>query len=1142
MDPVSALGIASASAQFITFASQLISTTAALYDSASDASAYISDLNRVYSQLQKLYQNLNQASHKAARDQTTEDQRTTNNRIYHQTPTFDPFLQGEQFNVLDLGNQAGLRTGNVFQELQSVYIILRDVLGNCEHDASCILTIISKLKLVETAGSLGKSFKAALKMAWKKDEISRVEERLKRSQGVLTTIMSRISKYANTLPPLYLVLMPTRCSICHIQHSQGLAALRRESQLLGAKHSEQLSNMQNILQNIEKDRISTQSASAVSADLNSLEQMMRQFSLSESRVRIELDIIRSLNFKTRQSRHDAIPDAHRETFRWVFTSSNNRKSGKGGKEQSDTRLFNWLEHGDGVFWVSGKPGSGKSTFMKFVADHPKTVEALSKWSYPHRPVVSSCYFWNSGTSMQKSLVGLLQTLLHDIFRSCPQMIQNACPSRWSGETPRGEKWTQNELRATLGRISEQPDAPFRFCFFIDGLDEFDGDHLDFCDYLETIVHQNIKLCLSSRPWNVFKDAFDGNQASRIFIHELTWDDIQLYAQDRLHSHRRWSCLASQTKQANSLAETIATSAHGVFLWVFLVTKLLREGLTNDDSCNDLKRRLHSFPTELGAFFKQMLESVSSFYHEKMAGALKLALHAAQPLDSMIYSYLDDELENEKYWQHLPLIDQDSDCETIRRKQTVRRLDARCRGLLEEQHGEIVFLHRTVADFLRTREMSDFLDSRIRKGFNPGTSILKAYTAWLKTASPCSGSFMLYSFKIYEEEANARDGSSLRPHGDPCLSILWREVRIALGQASYLEFDPEVSKATLDSLLGEIDYTLNALADILHPRYGEYYPTAYRDMSRLCQTLVLELPMMGYLSRKLRVEPRFLGRSSISVVLGSEATWPVACCHKLRLVLEAGSNPNESIMGAMHSTTVWGEFLSGILPKILPGGSPRLWNTSSSPRWLGKASPKFQGALEQGLIQTFLDHGADPHVKVRLDSDNVVSLFTLFVAVACDIEWNKQVEEMYFKSLKFLIEKGAVFDNNDSAYATCRPYGLEETLIESTIEAMDGYHEILLGRLEDKLDHVNEPSQDLFIAKVIQKISPCAREACWPLQNYQHLIERTLHFQGLSSSGGNRVLNTAAKRDWEPPEFGNVDRETKPRTFLEDRTSVTGLFG
>lgn len=32
----------------------------------------------------------------------------------------------------------------------------------------------------------------------------------------------------------------------------------------------------------------------------------------------------------------------------------------------------WLEEGDGLYWIAGKAGSGKSTLMKYIASHPST--------------------------------------------------------------------------------------------------------------------------------------------------------------------------------------------------------------------------------------------------------------------------------------------------------------------------------------------------------------------------------------------------------------------------------------------------------------------------------------------------------------------------------------------------------------------------------------------------------------------------------------------------------------------------------------------------------------------------------------------------------------------------------------------------
>jgi len=82
--------------------------------------------------------------------------------------------------------------------------------------------------------------------------------------------------------------------------------------------------------------------------------------------------------------------------------------------------------------------------------------------------------------------------------------------------------------------------------------------------------------------------------------------------------------------------------------VFLITRLLRDGLTNFDPLPDLQRRLERIPTDLGKFFKVMLESVEPFYHKKMAGTLQLALTAKKPLSVMIYSFYDLEYKDNCY--------------------------------------------------------------------------------------------------------------------------------------------------------------------------------------------------------------------------------------------------------------------------------------------------------------------------------------------------------------------------------------------------------------------------------------------------------------------------------------------------------------
>ncbi|KAK0644033.1 hypothetical protein B0T16DRAFT_293275, partial [Cercophora newfieldiana] len=399
-------------------------------------------------------------------------------------------------------------------------------------------------------------------------------------------------------------------------------------------------------------------------------------------------------------------------------------------------LLDWLTSGRKMFWVSGKPGSGKSTFMKFLADNPKTRAALDRWASPNRLVLASHYFWSAGTTMQKSRQGLLQTLLYDIFRQLPDLIETACVERWP-QTPEQlshELWSLPELQRVLQRIADQ-NMEVKFCFFIDGLDEFEGDHVDFCrSLLDLTKSPHIKLCVSSRAWNVFEDSFGQNQESKLYIHELTHGDIRSYAERRLQEHPRWKDLNEEVSNADWLIDQITERATGVFLWVFLVTGQLRNGLTEYDSFSDLQRRLERVPDDLEAFFKHILESVEPFYHEKMATTLLISLEATEPAPITIYGFHDTEYEDDTYALKLPLQPIPKAQTTAKKQQITRRLSARCRGLLEiTKHGsKVEFLHRSVMDFLRTKDMLSFLSDKAPPTFNAHLSLIRAYTAHIKT--------------------------------------------------------------------------------------------------------------------------------------------------------------------------------------------------------------------------------------------------------------------------------------------------------------------------------------------------------------------------------------------------------------------------
>jgi hypothetical protein len=96
--------------------------------------------------------------------------------------------------------------------------------------------------------------------------------------------------------------------------------------------------------------------------------------------------LKALAFNRTKSRVEGVVVAHQETFRWIFsdkssgTRSNSDNSTSEHKLSPGELFIKWLSSGEGLFHISGKLGSGKSTLMKFLCSHPRTEAALKTWA------------------------------------------------------------------------------------------------------------------------------------------------------------------------------------------------------------------------------------------------------------------------------------------------------------------------------------------------------------------------------------------------------------------------------------------------------------------------------------------------------------------------------------------------------------------------------------------------------------------------------------------------------------------------------------------------------------------------------------------------------------------------------------------
>lgn len=159
-------------------------------------------------------------------------------------------------------------------------------------------------------------------------------------------------------------------------------------------------------------------------------------------------------------------------------------------------------------------------------------------------------------------------------------------------------WRLPTPKQAFSRLTSLDVSSSHKCFFIDGLDEYDGDHEAMLDFLKTVTRSpHVKICFSSRPWLVFEDLFKDLPGLR--LQDLTQQYIQLYVSHVLESNTKMREFAQQRPEhAAELVDEIVTKAAGVFLWVNLAVKTLLSGLRNRDKISDLRARLQVLPVEL----------------------------------------------------------------------------------------------------------------------------------------------------------------------------------------------------------------------------------------------------------------------------------------------------------------------------------------------------------------------------------------------------------------------------------------------------------------------------------------------------------------------------------------------------------------
>lgn len=606
----------------------------------------------------------------------------------------------------------------------------------CSQVAQQLLAVLETLKVKNADGKLRHfdSLYKALLAEWKKPEIDSLQARLDR---IGAAIMRHLVSYDSDKILKRLDDLSMQDRALHVNRGGEIAQLRKD--MVEIFHGMGDKERKQELRNRTMKALFKAAASGC-------------------RYSAEQIILEQIRFEEIDCRYNSIHDSHEHTLSWLFGTS---------EQRSPATFDEWLISDDNLYWISGKPGSGKSTLMKFLCDHPQTIERLNTWSKGKRLINAKYYFWNSGKPLQKSQEGLLRSLIYEILRKCPDMISKTFPDIWQLYFPE-----ENDLPSTTNfqkRITVTMDSSVQslldtlrdlssiaielnvnFCFFIDGLDEYVGQPSDMIDLIRVLsTLPNLKLCVSSRPWNEFEREFGTDGTSKLYMQDFNGKDINAYVKNTFEKDLNYQELDDKDLNGKPLVEEIVRAANGVFFWVYLVVRSFQEGLGNGDSAADLRDRLRMLPKDLNEYFKRIiLSDVAEFYRGHAAEMFSVAMEGEEDIPLIAYWFIRENTAYVLGLERKPLSVQQVN---KRLKDTVKRLNAACKGLLEVRHvdnastqgdsislpssiffdNKVGFLHRTVREYLMLDDTRSILAEWSSADFEPHSTICKILLAQIK---------------------------------------------------------------------------------------------------------------------------------------------------------------------------------------------------------------------------------------------------------------------------------------------------------------------------------------------------------------------------------------------------------------------------
>lgn len=294
----------------------------------------------------------------------------------------------------------------------------------------------------------------------------------------------------------------------------------------------------------------------------------------------------------------------------------------------------WIQDDDGLLWIQGKAGAGKSTLMKYIYEkiHISTVGAGLRLTF---------FFHARGTELQKTPLGMFKSLLLQLYKedSTARTGTRKLFDKNSEDGMVGVKWdwTEKMLEELFSELICQISKSKKVTIFADALDEAgEAAANDLVTYLanlyEKVQRSNgiVKICFSSRHYPILPEKVAENQ--KVVVEHENGRGIQSFIRQEFEQNLQDGGPIKSKKLSLKLEGDIAAKANGVFQWVCLVLPIIFKADREAEPLSSIAKILDKLPKDLNDMYRYVLQGLIS--QKQQTSALKLfrwVCFAARPL-------------------------------------------------------------------------------------------------------------------------------------------------------------------------------------------------------------------------------------------------------------------------------------------------------------------------------------------------------------------------------------------------------------------------------------------------------------------------------------------------------------------------------